>query len=178
MLRIDFEGSDERLLAFVRSRRVQLQELLRLRMTATMTLLQSHIVGDKLSGQVLHHRTGKLIDSIRLNPPEATANENEVVGGVAGGGGPAFYGRIHEYGGTFDVKERERRFGFNRSGEIVKLLTKSGAVRKGIYGVGQQKVKAHTVTFPERSFMRTSFSELRERIIAELQDAVNKALSA
>ena len=176
MLRIDFEGSDERLLAFVRSRRVQLQELLRLRMTMTMTLLQSRIVGDKLSGQVLHHRTGKLIDSIRLNPTEATANENEVVGGVEGGGGPAFYGRIHEYGGTFEVKERERRIGY-RGGEIVKLLTKSGTVRKEVDEIRKQKVKAHTVTFPERSFMRTSFSELRERIIAELQAAVNEALS-
>src|SRR5208337_3937723 len=142
MLRIDFEGSDERLVAYIRSRMPELREALRIKMSGLMLLLQAHIVGDKLSGQVLHHRTGKLIDSIRLDPPEAAASENEVEGRVLGGGGPAWYGRVHEYGGTFDVKERERRIGFSKKGEIVKLLTKSGAIRKEVYGVQQQTVRA------------------------------------
>ena len=99
MLRIDFEGSDERLLAFVRSRMPVLREALRIKMTGLMLMLAAHIVGDKLSGQVLHHRTGKLIDSVRLNPSQATASENEVAGGVESSGGPAWYGRGWELTG-------------------------------------------------------------------------------
>src|SRR5208337_347526 len=96
MLRIDFEGSDQRLVAYIRSRMPELREALRIKMQGLMLLLQSRIVGSKLSGQVLHHRTGKLIDSIRLNPSEATATENEVTGGVQGAGAVAWYGKVWE----------------------------------------------------------------------------------
>jgi len=79
MLRIDFDGSDQRLLAYIRSRMPVLREALRIKMTGLMIALQAHIVGEKLSGQVLHHRTGKLIDSIRLDPPSSKVGSTAVL---------------------------------------------------------------------------------------------------
>src|SRR6266700_2150115 len=60
--------------------------------------LQSFIVSEKLQGQVLHHRSGKLAGSIR---PGTLATPENLAVEVLGGGGPAWYGRVHNYGGTF-----------------------------------------------------------------------------
>jgi hypothetical protein len=37
-----------------------------------------------------------------------------------------------------------------------------------------KKVAAHTVTMPERSFMRSSLADMRDEIISELTDAVRE----
>ena len=162
MLRIDFEGSDERLLAFVRSRMPVLLEALRIKMTGLMLMLQAKIVGEKLSGQVLHHRTGKLIDSIRLNPEQATATENEVTGGVQGAGSVAWYGRGWELTGF-------------KAHEIVPVNKKALA-----FMLDGKQVIVRRVMVPAqgpRPFMKPAFEEMREQIISGLQQATNEALS-
>jgi hypothetical protein len=162
MLRIDFDGSDQRLLAYIRSRMPVLREALRIKMTGLMIALQAHIVGEKLSGQVLHHRTGKLIDSIRLDPPQATATENEVSGGVVGGGGPVPYARIWEETGW-------------KAHEIVPVNKKALA-----FMLDGKQIIVRRVMVPAqgpRPFMKPSFEEMREQIIGGLQQAANEALS-
>jgi hypothetical protein len=131
-------------------------------MTGLMIALAAHIVGEKLSGHVLHHRTGKLIDSVRLNPPQATATENEVVGGVQAGGGPAWYGRVWELEGF-------------KAHEIVPVTKKALA-----FMLDGKQVIVKRVMIPAqgpRPFMKPAFDEMREQIISGLQSAANEALS-
>lgn len=161
MLRIDFEGSDERLLAFVRSRMPVLREALRIKMTGLLILLQAHVVGQKLSGQMLHHRTGKLIDSVRLNPPQAMATENEVAGALQAGGGPAFYARpLHDGTGSFEIVPKTKK-------ALMFILDGKTVFAKRVMHPG----------FKPHPFMTESLDEMRDTIVAGLQDATNVALS-
>lgn len=121
-------------------------QFLSARMNDQAVRLQAHVVGSKLSGQVLQHRSGKLAGSVRVLPSSPTSLAAE----VQAGGGPAWYGRIHEYGGVFTYlrKNKNRAFGTN--------------------------VTAH---FPERSFMRTSLNDRRSQIINALSAALQEGLS-
>jgi len=161
MIRIEFDGTDQQLVAFVRSRMSVLREALRIKMNGLMLMLQAHIVGQKLSGQMLHHRTGKLIDSVRLNPAEATATENEVAGGVSAGGGPAWYAKLLQDG--------------TRAHEIVPVNKKALAfLLDGKQVIVRRVMHPGTKPFP---FMTESAEETREQILAGLQSAANGALS-
>lgn len=133
-------------------------EALRTKLDALDFALQSRIVSDKLSGQVLQHRSGKLAASIRAIP---TVREGtELVGSVEGGGGPAFYAKFHEYGTT-------------RQYEIVPTNKKALA-----FMVGGKQVFVKRVMHPpiqERSFMRTTLNEMQTEIVNGLQQAANQA---
>lgn len=65
--------------------------------------LQSYIITQKLSGQVLKRRTGLLASSINVGGPQSltsfTADGSEIIGKV---GTAVIYGGIHEYGGTIN----------------------------------------------------------------------------
>lgn len=131
---------------------------------AQLLRLQQRIVLDKLQGQVLHHRTGKLGASIRMEPMKAEGTQ--LVGAVTGGGGPAWYGRLHEYGGTFQAQRHSvAHFG--------KGITGIGHVGKKIRALEQRRTATvYTIHFPERSFMRSSLEELRGSIQAEMAGAL------
>ena len=147
-------------------------EAMRNKLNAVNIDLQNYIVTEKLQGDPLQQRRGGrgLAGSIRMQPAEV---EGDVVSGeVEGGGGTTFYGKYHEYGGTFDVPEHERRSGFTKEGERTALLTKTGMTRKNVFLVETGMVKAHTITFPVRSFMRSSLDENREQIIAGLRETL------
>ena len=161
-MKVSFEGSDQRFVQFLRSRLPTIKTALTERMQALMISLQAHIVADKLSGQVLHHRTGHLIDSVRLEPPQATVEGQMVVGGVQSGGAIATYAKIHEYGTT-------------DSYEIVPSTKKALAFLVN----GRQVVVKRVLhpPFPERSFMRSSLEDMRQTIVAGLQSAINESLS-
>jgi phage gpG-like protein len=152
MIQLSFNGSDQRIAVALRAKGPQIIQLLVSKMNALMLQLQAKIVGQKLQGQVLAHRTGKLSGSIRMIP--ATVDGSLITGAVEGAGGPAFYGRIHEFGGTFPI---------NRKKEISARL--DNRPRKG------------SATFPERSFMRTSLEEMRQEIFTGLTTAMNEELS-
>lgn len=119
--------------------------------------LEAHIVGDKLQGQVLHHRSGTLASSIRFKPahPEGTS----IIAEVTGAGGPAWYGRLHEYGATF-ARHSTARFG--------RGFTKAGTKGRRIRSL-EQRTMATYVRLPERSFMRSSLIDLKPRIAEELR---------
>src|ERR1700761_6354129 len=65
--------------------------------------LQAKITGEKLSGQMLHQRTGKLIGSVRTIP--VTNDGATITGGVQAGGGPAYYAKFQNYGtaGPYEI---------------------------------------------------------------------------
>lgn len=114
--------------------------------------LLSSVKADKLSGQVLNVRTGRLRRSINQRV--------EVDGDAAHGfvGTNVEYARYHEFGfsGTEDVRSYFRK-------------CKSGKVTR---------VRAHTrtVDYPEHSFLRSALAgmqdEIKDRLRSSLRDAL------
>ncbi len=145
MLKLSFNGSDERLAEYLRLRGEKVLSAVQKQMLLTMLRVQQHIQTDKLSGTVLQHRSGKLIGSVRVG--EVRVDGSEVVGSVQAGGGPAWYGRIHEYGGVFTAK---------------------GRISKA---VGGKRGAPYQMKFPERSFMRSSLADMRSQIFEDLKAA-------
>jgi phage gpG-like protein len=113
------------------------------------TSLQRHIVSDKLSGEVLKSHTGNLKRAI-LQIPATT--DGTVISGRVGIGEEAWYGKIHEFGGVFSAQRHPK--------------TLSEMIRKGRAGG-----RIYQIHFPERSFMRTSFAEMR----LEIEEAIRSA---
>lgn len=123
-------------------------------MNELMLRLQQEIVGEKLHGQVLKQRTGKLAASIRAMP---TVQEGtDLVGAVEGGGGVAWYGKLHEFGfGPYDY-------------EVTRHI-------KMHYGDLEFKKLVHSSGFPERSFMRSTLSEFEATIVQSMQATMDAA---
>jgi hypothetical protein len=125
-------------------------------MNELMLRLQSEIVGEKLHGQVLQQRTGKLAGSIRAQP--TTQEGTDIIGAVEGGGGVAWYGKLHEYGfGPYDY-------------EVTRHI-------KMHYGDLEFKKLIHSSGFPERSFMRSTLSEFETTIVEAMQASLELAAS-
>lgn len=162
MIRFSFNESDKRVQQFLATRGSVLFQALAKKIDLLHFKVQSKIVTGKLQGQVLKHRTGKLAGSIRVIP--ATITETTVVGYVQGGGGPAWYGILHEYGGTFQASRHS---------------TASFAMVKGKLKASLQRVMKtnYTITFPERSFMRSTMDEMTSEIIAGLNATVTEVIN-
>lgn len=107
--------------------------------------LRTHIVNDKLLGQVLNRRTGRLGQSIQT---KVTSDATSIVG-IVYSAGDVKYAAIHEYGGT--VRTR--------------LGTGQGVPKPG----GQA-----TFEMPERSYMRSSLADMAQDIKNRLQAAVQQ----
>jgi phage gpG-like protein len=109
--------------------------------------LRSHIVQDKLRGQVLNRRTGLLGDS------EAWRVDDTAQGitGTVYVGKNVPYAAIHEYGAVFS-----------------RLVTMA-------WGKHVKNPKNVTFHYPERSFQRTGLADMREEIVTSLRDAVMRA---
>ena len=150
MIRAEITGVDD-----IKARLQGLPDKLRAELVRTITedafSLQAHIVTDKLSGQVLHRRTGNLASSINTKIGGSATSVEGTVGTNVG------YGRIHELGGTFRIPEHERRI--NRGGIQDSVL-----------------VRAHSATFPKRSFLASSLQDMSTRIKADLNAAVARGL--
>lgn len=123
--------------------------------------LQRNVVRDKLSGQVLKVRTGRLRRSIT----NTVIDEGSSVSGIVST--PVVYAPIHEYGfhGTQSVRESLRT--------IKQAFGRSIAPK-------QITVRAHDrrVNLPERSFLRSALRDLeasgtiREEIDADIKRAL------
>jgi hypothetical protein len=159
-IRITFSG-DDRVQALLQRKRQQIFRALELKINSLMLRLQAKIQGEKLSGQVLKQRTGTLKRSIEVIPVEQKGDA--LAGGVRGGGGPAFYGRFHEYGTS-------------NSYTIVPVNKKALAFIMG----GKQVIVKKVVhpPFPERSFMRSSLEEMNDEIVTELKATIRRVFSA
>jgi hypothetical protein len=131
--------------------------------------LQAYIVNNKLHGDPLQERhLGRgLAGSIRMIP--AVMDGTTVTGEVQGGGGLEFYGKYHEYGGTFDVPGG-RRVALGSRLDRKKLMGNSA--RFGYDAVTHTQSRPYTITFPERSFMRSSAQENRDQMYGRLRAAL------
>jgi phage gpG-like protein len=124
--------------------------------------LQAKIKNEKLTGQVLNVRTGRLRRSINAEFQELSGG---LIQGLVGTNVP--YAKPHEYGfsGEQQVKEYVQK-------------------RKQVFGRMlkdpiQVTIRAHVrhVNIPEKSFMRSALEELRPEIIEEFQAAIKRGLS-
>ena len=118
------------------------------------------VVQRKLSGEVLNARTGRLLGSVAINPPEATGDLIE--GSLQAGGPEAPWGVFQEYGtkGPYAIEAK-----------IARVLA---------FEVGGETVFAKRVTHPgliERSFMRSTADELKASETEKYQAAVAAALA-
>lgn len=120
------------------------------------------LVISKLSGVVLNVRSGALRQSIFGDEPRA--DKTGITERVASAA-DVKYGAIHEFGGTINVPE------------IEPVKARALHFLSGGKDVFAMRVQAHTVTMPERSYMRSSLAEMREKIVAGLQSAAKEGAS-
>lgn len=136
-----------------------LSEALGRRLRTLVIAMQSYVQTRKLQGQVLHHRSGVLSRSIdwRVDVDPGRVFAKLFVGKQA------WYGKIHEYGGRFQVPSHE-------------------SVRTKVFGKTVEPfsvfVREHFVVFPERSFMRSSLKEWTSRAVEQVRRAVGEAAAA
>ena len=110
--------------------------------------LESYVVTSKLSGQVLNKQTGRLQQSIHHDVQQSGP---AVIGRVYSANVP--YAAIHEFGGQ--------------------VRTRLGTGRNPPKPGGKA-----FVNMPERSFLRSSLSDYKNRIIEEMTKAVSEAVHA
>ncbi len=128
------------------------------RAVTRLALATQRLVQQKLSGQVLHVRTGLLRSSINYRIQDTSVAVTATVGTNVK------YARIHEYGGTIHIPEirpkSARALAFEINGQTIFAMS----------------VRAHDVRMPERSFLRSALREMRPQIKAELEAAVGAAV--
>jgi hypothetical protein len=195
MIKVFFKGfSDKRVAEQLKAKGPQLRESLREGLDLAMLELQRRIQR-KLSGEVLQQRTGKLLASIVKEPTVVTGSA--IRGAVTGAGGPAFYGRIQEAGGTraYEILPKTKKAlaffptgaagaGFGRAA-MTRLRFGAGK-RRGELRPGKIEEfgaaggiivkRVHHPPLQARRFMSMALTEMRERIIARVREAAAKAL--
>jgi len=128
--------------------------------TLLTTDIQASVIGDKLSGQVLHVRTGNLRGSVNKKVIESDKGYTGIVGTNV------IYGRIHEYGfnGSVNVKAHLRMM--------------NQAWGREVRNPHQVNVRSHSMTMrvPEKSFLRSTLKDFQPRILRDLKKAASKAL--
>lgn len=138
--------------ASMRGKVAMLEQALVAKLDYLNAMLQSKIVGEKLQGQVLNAITGKLARSVEMIP--AAAEAGTITGSVQAGGGAAFYGRMQEMGtqGPYEIRPvKARVLAFMLGGKMV--------FAKKVVHPGLQP----------RSFVGSTFDEMRGEFIAQLQ---------
>ncbi|WP_208448829.1 hypothetical protein [Burkholderia cenocepacia] len=116
--------------------------------------LQVHVVADKLSGQVLNVRTGRLRRSVNQ---AVTATDTTITGVVST---PVEYAPAHEYGfqGVVTVKAHLRQV--------------TVAWGKPLATPVNATVREHTMKMklPEKSFLRSALADQREDILRGIRE--------
>lgn len=128
---------------------------------------QRKVMAEKLSGQVLHVRTGRLRRSMNVQP----ISEGARVG--ASTGTNVVYGRFWELG--FDGVEQVRAHTRQVSSRnvVAKIEGKRRQIAKGVAFV---KAHARRVHASPRPFLSVVLAEMRERAIAQMTADVKGAI--
>lgn len=192
MLKLFFiESSDKVVQQYIRGKANNLRVALAKKLTFLMLKLASKIQTEKLQGQVLQHRSGKLSGSIRS---EGVREEGGMlIGSVQGAGGVAWYGQVHEAGGRGPYKivpVNKLALAFFPSGSIGTLQSKASlrAMYTGPMSARSMKpskfsqfsaqggVVVKSVihpALPARPFMQPALEEMAMEIVDGLQETVN-----
>lgn len=155
MLTITLVGQKELVAKFSAMPR-NIHDVLVTRITYLAEKLKNHVVNDKLQGQVLNHISGKLWRSIQQDVEDA----GSTITGKVYSAGDVKYAAIHEYGGRTPPHVIE---------------AKSGAALAFTMGGKQvffKKVNHPGSVMPERSFMRSSLSDMANEITNSIKEVV------
>lgn len=124
----------------------------------SMYELREYVVTQKLSGQVLNQRTGNLINATQ---PSVAQAPGTISGKVSVDTTASIYGRAHEYGAhipdRYPIRAHALHWLNAQGGDVFAM-------------------HARAFDLPERSFMRSSLTEMREQIIRELGTALSTAV--
>lgn len=148
MLSLTFNGSDSRVIAWLQSSASELVAVLRLQLLQEMIETRDVVVEDKLSGDVLDVQSGTLR---RAQHADVAVSGTTITGAVSTDPSASKYGIVQEMGGTFNVREHLRRSSLGHEAWI----------------------REHSITFPERSFLRSTLAEMAPQIVEGLQNAVD-----
>ena len=112
--------------------------------TAAGIGIQADVVQNYLHGQVLHQRSGNLARNI-IGPENgySITDDGKTITATVGIGSTAWYGKLHEFGGTF-VGQRKLK----KSSRLVTRRLGERVMTGSPYGIH----------FPERSFIRASLT--------------------
>jgi phage gpG-like protein len=124
--------------------------------------LQAHVKDDKLSGQVLHVRSGTLRRSINLKM------KNSLTAIQATVGTNVKYAHAHEYGldQTVDVRGYMRLVKGSTTPLTAWKRSVNRSTRAGLRGVTETFVRPHSMhmRLPERSFLRSALHDMTAQI--------------
>jgi hypothetical protein len=139
-------------------------------MQRAMIALARYAGAQKLTGQVLHVRTGKLrravMGSASVETPGGT------VTGTLGTDPSSWYGRVHEYGAHIP-EVSGKLMAFSAPGKPGSgLLGRKGKPRDLVF-----TMRRRAFDLPARPWLRSSLDEQRAAIIAELQQAISRGLA-
>lgn len=145
----------------------KVQGELELKVRALADELRTKVMVEHLSGPTGPHTLsvgqnskGHTGGQLRASVFQDVKISDTSVRGRVGFSGDVVYAAIHEFGGVINIPEI--------------IPTKAKALKFMIQGreVFARKVRAHTVTIPERAPLRTSFKEMLEKIVTGIKEAV------
>lgn len=113
----------------------------------------------KVSGPVLKTKSGTLRRGIN---PQFEETETSITGSAGIGKEAAKYPAVHEFGGTFTIREHTRRM--------------TQAWGRAVKNPRQITVRAHAAIYPERSYLRSSLRENEARIKGNIAQAVSQGV--
>jgi phage gpG-like protein len=122
-----------------------------------LTQALATLVRAKLSGGVLNKRTGRLYNSVQSMLIE---NTTSIYGRVSTQGVP--YAAIHEFGGIIQHPGSSKFQAWQNAGAWVYT----------------HMTRAHDITMPERSYMRSSLADMQAEIVERMTVAVRGAAMA
>lgn len=149
---------DQQLLVRVERMKSTVQQALYQAVLALSLRMEAR-VKDKLSGEVLNVVTGALRRSIASS---VTQSGTGVTGRVYSGG-DVKYAAIHEFGGTIHIPDI-----YPTAGKALHFFA-------GGAEIFATHVAAHNVVMPERSYMRSTLSDMASEIRAALVAAIGGA---
>ncbi len=139
---------------------LRVREAVRLSISRLTLELLRKVKADKLSGQVLNVRTGRLRRSITQRVETSPGQITGIVGTNVK------YARVHEFGftGPQSVKAHVRQI--------------KSAFGRSLSGTRPVIVRAHSrnVHIPERSFLRSALADMEPRIRSQMRELIAREL--
>lgn len=160
----------EKVLSVMEQAGSNVHQVLRSEVRSLAIMLSGYVKTDKLSGEVLHVRTGRLRRSITFRVDE----QGSLISGVVGTN--VEYAAAHEFGMDEHKSVTVREYQRTQHSKAI-----SDWRRKHKMAVGMVTVHSFTrnqhIHLPERSFLRSALAELGPDIRADLESAIRRAIS-
>jgi phage gpG-like protein len=166
MIKAQFIG-DDKIIARFKQMPTSVAKHLKQEIARLAIELQSKVVKEKLSGQVLKRKTGTLARSIQWLVESTPTSYLAVVGSRVREGKALKYAAIHEYGGIIPAHEVHAV-----NAKALRFQIKGGAI------LFRKSVLIPAITMPERSYLRSALKDMEQEIKTDLDKAVNQGVKS